>query len=233
MAACRSRQAPAAATIMCCTASSTTAHRRRAARRAQGHPEKAQQVVRGTPGEHGQSRRRRLPRPAGCHARDQISDPSFCKPEVHCDPQCASGFVFAKAKRAASDRAARCRFLRNAGSHPLPVEHIVAGGGIAGQGREHAAQHTVLVADALLCQAGDAIACFVPADDGIIIFIGRFPFISYSGAYRRPSATARWCSARVSCRSTCRQGRVSSLRVNRQVGAGGKGKLSGWNHSGG
>ena len=53
------------------------------------------------------------------------------------------------------------------------------------------------------------------------------------GLYRRPSATARRCSARVSCRSTCRQGRVSSLRVNRQVGAGGKGKLSGWNHSGG
>ena len=53
------------------------------------------------------------------------------------------------------------------------------------------------------------------------------------GLHRRPSATARRCSVRVSCRSTCRQGRVSSLRVNRQVGAGGKGKISGWNHSGG
>lgn len=47
------------------------------------------------------------------------------------------------------------------------------------------------------------------------------------GLHRRPSATARRCSVRVSCRSTCRQGRVSSLRVNRQVGAGGKGKISG------
>ena len=141
-------------------------HRRRAARRAHGHPEKAQQVVRGTPGEHGQSRRRRLPRPAGCHARDQISDPSFCKPEVHCDPQCASGFFYVRKNslsqslsalpassrrepwggaalflvqkrpphRGGWHRAAMTGGVLCAGSHPLPVEHIVAGGGIAGQG---------------------------------------------------------------------------------------------------
>ena len=134
--------------------------------RAQGHPEKAQQVVRGTPGEHGQSRRRRLPRPAGCPARDQISDPSFCKPEVHCNPQCASGFFYVLKNslrqslsalpapsrrepwggaalflvqkrpphRGGWHRAAMTGGVLCAGSHPLPVEHIVAGSGIAGQG---------------------------------------------------------------------------------------------------
>lgn len=51
------------------------------------HPENTAKVAAGD-----------YPRPAGCHARDQISDPSFCKPEVHCDPQCASGFFLCAEK---------------------------------------------------------------------------------------------------------------------------------------
>ena len=51
-------------------------------------------------------------------------------------------------------------------------QHRVAGGGKAGQGGDDTAQHAVLVADAFLRQAGDAVALFVPPDDGIIVFVG-------------------------------------------------------------
>ena len=52
-------------------------------------------------------------------------------------------------------------------------QHGIAGGSKAGQSRDHAAQHTVFVPDALFGQAGYTVAGLVPADDGIIIFIGR------------------------------------------------------------
>ena len=52
-------------------------------------------------------------------------------------------------------------------------QHGIAGGSKASQSRDHAAQHTVFVPDALFGQAGYTVAGLVPADDGIIIFIGR------------------------------------------------------------
>ena len=52
-------------------------------------------------------------------------------------------------------------------------QHAVAGRGKRGQCRNHAAQNAVFVADIFLGQAGHAVAGFLPAYDGIIIFVRR------------------------------------------------------------
>ena len=52
-------------------------------------------------------------------------------------------------------------------------QHVVPFGAQNVQRGDHAAQYAVFVADVFRLQAGDAVARFVPADDGIIIFIGR------------------------------------------------------------
>ena len=61
-------------------------------------------------------------------------------------------------------------------------QDIVSAGAENVQRADNAAQHAVFIADALLCQAGDAVARFVPADDGSKIFlrgrkiaVGRMP----------------------------------------------------------
>ena len=51
-------------------------------------------------------------------------------------------------------------------------QDLVALGADAVQGADHAAQHAVLVADALLGQALHAVALCLPPDDGIEVFIG-------------------------------------------------------------
>ena len=51
-------------------------------------------------------------------------------------------------------------------------QHLVAPGAEDVQGRDHAAQNAVLVADVLGFQTGHAVAGFVPADDGAEILLG-------------------------------------------------------------
>ena len=50
-------------------------------------------------------------------------------------------------------------------------QHVVPFGAQHVQGRDHAAQHAVFIADALFCQAGDAVALLLPADDGVVVVV--------------------------------------------------------------
>ena len=52
-------------------------------------------------------------------------------------------------------------------------QHLVPLGAHRAQGAEHAAQHTVLIADALLGQPGDAVAVRLPPDDGVEVRLRR------------------------------------------------------------
>ena len=50
-------------------------------------------------------------------------------------------------------------------------QNLVAFGTKYIQGAEHTAEYAVFIADALLRQPLYAVACFLPSDDGIIIFV--------------------------------------------------------------
>ena len=50
-------------------------------------------------------------------------------------------------------------------------QHVVAFGAQHVQGADNAAQHAVFIANALLGQAGDAVALLLPVDDGVVVIV--------------------------------------------------------------
>ena len=50
-------------------------------------------------------------------------------------------------------------------------QHGIPAGAQDVQGGDDAAQHAVFIADMLCCETGDTVTLFLPADDGLIVFL--------------------------------------------------------------